>query len=143
MDTSNQSNQETIVENNKEDGIAIDRTSYAPFVLENALDTQWHDIRLSFNQWKWLEDQYGLDSIDGYYLNGYGIEGLIKALLLTKQIDPDQEDIYYNSESDTCYVHFQNAELALLAAKQAATMFKDFSTLKKLVTIARENGFED
>ena len=54
-----------------EDG--SDGETFAPFILNNCLDTEWKDVRLVFGDWDWFEEKYGSEVIDGYYFNGYGI----------------------------------------------------------------------
>jgi hypothetical protein len=120
-----------------------DVTTYAPFELHNALDTKWKDVRLSFDDWNWLHSAYGIDTIDDYYLNGYGIEGLVKATLFAQGLNPDDEAIDYNSEGDTCYIHFKNLEQAARTAELAAAMIGDRHTLAQMIKVAREQGFED
>src|SRR6187549_1815438 len=56
----------------------VDGLTYAPFVLVNALDTEYRDVRLSFSDWKWLHEKHGQGQsigdqyIGDYYLSGYG-----------------------------------------------------------------------
>jgi len=117
---------------------------YAPFTLEDALHTEWRDVRLKFSDWDWLEATHGSDTFDGYYLNGYGVQGLVKAVLLTNGIDPNDPDIKnYNSEGDTCYIHFRTMDAALRAAELSARMIRDRQAILDMVVVAREHGFED
>jgi hypothetical protein len=125
------------------DESGYDAKTYAPFKLQNALDTKWKDIRLSFDDWGWIQSTYGTDMIDGYYMNGYGIEGLVKAALFANGLNPDDEETQYDSEGDTCYIHFKDLEQAARAAELAAAMLGDSHTLAELIKIAREQGFED
>ena len=120
-----------------------DATTYAPFKLYNALDTQWQDVRLSFDDWSWLQSTYGTDTVDDYYLNGYGIEGLVKASLFAHDLNPDDEAIEYDSEGDTCYIHFKALEQAARAAELAVAMIADRRRLEEMIKVAREQGFED
>src|SRR5689334_22615362 len=101
-----------------------DWQTYAPFQLHNALNTKWNDVRLSFEDWAWLQQQYDADTIDGYYMNGYGVEGLVKAALFAEGLDPDREEIHYNSEGDCCLIHFKKLEHAARAAELAAAMIR-------------------
>jgi hypothetical protein len=116
---------------------------YAPFILENLLDTEWKDVRVSFSDWRWLRATYGGDAIDGYCLNGYGVEGLVKAALLQDGVALDNSDIDFNSEGDTCYIHFKNLDLAMRAAELAARMIMSRQSIMNMIAIAREQGFED
>ena len=89
------------------------------------LDSEWEDVRLSFHDWDWFEEQYGSDTIDDYYMNGYGIEGLVKAARLSAGMEPEPELIEYNSEGDTCYIHFTDLQEAIFTAGLSSTMIKD------------------
>lgn len=122
----------------------LDSQTYAPFTLHNCLDSEWHDVRLSFSDWTWLQAKYGTESVvDEYYLNGYGIEGLVKAVLFEANVDLESDDIEFDSEGDTCYIHFQHMDQATHAAALAAAMISQEATLKAAIAIAREEGFED
>jgi hypothetical protein len=116
---------------------------YAPFTIHNARDTQWKDVRLSFYDWAWLENTHGSITIDGYYMNGYGVEGLVRAVMFANEIDPDGNGIEGNSEGDTCLLHFTSLELATKVAHLAAAMIKDPTRLAEMIQIARDQGFED
>ncbi len=120
-----------------------DSKTFTPFALQNCLDTEWKDVRLSFSDWDWLRGKWGSDSIEDYYLNGYGVEGLVKAVLFSNGIDPYGNGIDYNSEGDTCYVHFTSLETALLAAEWAAAMINDKEKILAAIHTAREQGYED
>ena len=76
------------------------------FKLLDARNSKWKDIRLSFSDWDWLKATYGSDGIEGYYFNGPGVEGLVKAARMDAGLDPEAEGIDYNSEGGTCYIHF-------------------------------------
>ncbi|WP_018607917.1 hypothetical protein [Uliginosibacterium gangwonense] len=117
--------------------------TFAPFVLHDCLNTEWKDLRLSFSNWAWLEAEYGCEPIDNYNLNGYGIEGLVKAALFAGHIDPYGEGIHYNSEGDACYIHFSHLATAVHAAALAAIMITDKAELQHMIRLAREQGFED
>lgn len=121
----------------------FDKETFFPFVLQNCLDTEWRDIRLSFDNWNFFHTQHGSDTIDNYYMNGYGVEGLVKAALFSNKISPDCEDINYDSEGDTCYMHFTSIEIAVRVAQIASSMIKDKDRLMKTIKIARKEGFED
>jgi hypothetical protein len=117
---------------------------YAPFRLENALDTEWKDVRLSFSDWDWLKATHGVNTFDGCYLNGYGVQGLVKAVLLANGIDPGDPDIKnYNSEGDTCYIHFKTVDSAARAAELSARMIRDRHAIMEMIVVVREHGFED
>lgn len=120
-----------------------DRTTYAPFVLRDCRTTKWKDVRLMFDRWDHLQALAGGESLDGFYLNGYGVEGLVKAAMVDADIDVDDDGIHCNSEADTCNVHFKDFAVAVRAARAAAALFKTKATLVKAVACAREHGFED
>lgn len=120
-----------------------DSISYAPFVLEDCLATQWADVRLSFDDWDWLQQRYGDAQIDDYYLNGYGLEGLIKAMLLEEGVDVESDAISFNSEGDTCYIHFKELHQAVHVATSAARMIASEQEIKHMIQLAREAGFEE
>jgi hypothetical protein len=120
-----------------------DSKTYSPFRLYNCLDTQYRDVRLAFYDWGWLHDRYGADTIDGYYMNGYGVEGLVKAALFAAGIDPDSEGVHCNSEGDTCNIHFKDLNMAVRTAELASAMIADREKLGETIRIAREQGFED
>lgn len=105
--------------------------------------SEWKDVRLSFNAWVQLQEICGADSIEGYYLNGYGVQGLIRACRLHAGLDPDADGIDYNSEADTCFIHFSKLEDAVQTARLASDMLKDRSKIAAMVGVARANDFED
>ena len=121
----------------------LDPSRYAPFKIEDARDTKWNDIRVSFSEWDWLREQYGSHEIDGYYLNGYGVEGLVKALLLRQGMNPSDPDIHWNSEGGTCYIQFKSLDRAVRVAELAAQMIRNRQQLEAMIAVAREHGFED
>lgn len=88
------------------------------------MDTEWKDVHLSFDNWSFIQEQYGTDNIDDYYLNGYGVEGLVKAVLFDEKIDTENEEIYYKSKGDTCYIHFATLDMAARVAERASSIIK-------------------
>jgi hypothetical protein len=122
---------------------SIDKETFAPFELINALDTKWKDVRLSFNAWNWLREFVGSDYVDDYYLNGYGVEGLVKACRLDIGLEVWPEGIEYDSEGDTCYIHFSRLDDAVQTAQLAAEMIKDRARIVAMSAIARENDFDN
>lgn len=119
-----------------------DLSTFAPFILRNALDTEWADVRLEFSNWKWLHDRYG-DTFDDYYLNGYGVEGLVRAIRFMNGLDPDSSEVDYNSEGDACYIHFESLDRAVETAALSAEMIQSAETLKAAIRVAEENGWAD
>src|SRR5262249_55110247 len=119
-----------------------DRTTYAPFGLQNCLNTKWNDVRLFFDDWSWFQRKYGAESIDGYYLNGYGIQGLVEATLIASGLTVPEGRIQFDSEADACNVHFKDLDIARQAASAAAAMIHDGDQLRKMIVIARERGLD-
>ncbi len=125
------------------DELDSDSETFAPFVLQNELDSEWKDVRLEFSAWEWIETTYGTDTIDDYYLNGPGVEVLVKAALWSNGINPEMPGIHYNSEADTCYIHFEDMNTAIQAAELAAQSINDPQRLRDTIKIAIEQDFED
>jgi hypothetical protein len=123
-----------------------DRTTYTPFEL---LRTQGApDYVLQFLDWNWLFTTYHADVVDGaingYYLNGPGIEGLVKAALFENGMNPDTFEIFYNSEGDCCSIQFgSRLDTAIQTAEVAADMIKDRPKLLAAIAAARNQGFDD
>jgi hypothetical protein len=112
--------------------------SVAPFTIDDIAD---RGVRLSFFDWGWLEKQHGSIEIDGYYMNGPGVEGLVQAVMFANKIESD--DIEGDSEGDACLLYFPNVALATRVGQLAAAMIKDRAQLAKTIEIARAEGFED
>lgn len=125
------------------DARGYDRATFAPFVLHDCRSTQWADVRLTCDDWAAVHAAAGGESPDGYYLNGYGLEGLVKAAMLGAGLDPEAEGVHGNSEGDTCNLHFKDLEAAVRAAAAAAEMLASRAALARAVAVARERGFED
>src|SRR5262249_34701624 len=106
------------------DSRGLDRTTFAPVELIDQRDSEWRDVRLSFAAWEALHELCGGDSLDGYYLNGHGVQGLVMACRLHAGLDPEAEGIIYNSEGDACFIHFSNLEDAVQTARLAADMLR-------------------
>jgi len=121
----------------------IDRTTFAPFWLRDARATEWRDVRLGFHDWEWFHAQHATDTIDGYYVNGYGLEGLLKAMRWKAGRAVDEAGIDYDSEGDTFFVHFKNMDEAIWTAEQAVEMLASRQRLADLIAVARAQGFED
>jgi hypothetical protein len=113
------------------------KSSVAPFTINDMGD----NVRLSFFDWDWLEKQHGSIEIDGYYMNGPGVEGLVQAVMFANKIE--SEDIEGDSEGDACLLYFPNVALATRVGQLAAAMIKDRAQLAKTIEIARAEGFED
>lgn len=113
------------------------QASFAPFVIDQLDDT----VRLSFFDWDWLEKTHGSIELDDYYLNGPGVEGLVRAVMWKNKINGD--DVEGDSEGDACLLYFDDLETATRVGVLAAAMIVDRAKLAKAIEIAREEGFED
>lgn len=127
----------------KFDAEGVDNKTFAPVQLINAMDSEWKDIRLCFADWEWLHRICDGDTVDDYYLNGYGIQGLVMACRLNAGLEVEAEGIDYNSEGDACYIHFENLEDAVETAQLLVAMLKSPAKMLAMIEVARENGFED
>jgi hypothetical protein len=125
------------------DDNGVDKATFAPFTLTDARASKWKDVRLSFHDWDWFKATYGSNTVEEYYFNGYGVEGLVKAARLAAGADPEPEGIDYDSEGDACFVHFADLDEAIRTAQLAAEMIKDRNKLTQMIQVARENGFDD
>jgi hypothetical protein len=121
----------------------IDRTTFAPVKLIDQRNSNWKDVRLSFDAWEELRGVCGGESVEGYYLNGHGVQGLIRACRFHAGLDPDAKGINYNSEADTCFIHFSKLEDAVQTAQLASDMLKDRNKIAAMIRIARAKGFDD
>ncbi len=120
-----------------------DPTTFFPFILIDNRDSKWSDVRLSFSNWEWFKKKYGTDTINDYYFNGYGIQGLILASRIATGLEPFKEGIDPNSEGDTCYFIFQELSDATETAQLACQMINNLDLIKKMIKIARENDLEE
>jgi len=120
-----------------------DKTTFAPFELIDCRDTEWSDVRLSFSDWSWLHETHGTDTIDDWYLNGYGVQGLVLAARVAAGLNAFPEGLEPNSEGDTCFIHFEDLDLAVETAQLGQAMIGDRDKVTALVAVARENDLED
>jgi len=129
-----------------------DHTTYAPFHLGDGRGRPFHNdgtppFLLMFYDWNWLFTTYAADlsgeAINGYYMNGPGVEGLVRAVRFAIGRYPDVSGIFPNSEGDTCLVQLETLDEAVHVAELAADMIKDRSKLLAAIKIARDQGFED
>ncbi len=121
----------------------IDKETYFPFELIDGRGSQWDDVRLSFSAWDWFKDKYGTDTIDGYYINGYGVQGLVLASRVSAGLPAYPDDLDPNSEGDTCYLIFQDHDLAVETAQLAKKMISSRALIEKMITVARKHDLED
>src|SRR5690349_12423681 len=121
----------------KFDPEGTDRTTFAPFVLYDCRQTEWKDLRLEFANWDWLQEHCGSDTIDDYYLNGPGIEGLVMAARLLSGLEADPDTMDPNSEGDACYIHFSDYDEAVRTAELSARTIKDMNLLRQAIATAQ------
>jgi hypothetical protein len=118
--------------------------SYAPFRIDDIGGPPLGDrgsVRLSFFDWGWLEKQHGSIEIEGYYMNGPGVEGLVRAVMFANKIA--SKNVEGDSEGDACLLYFTDVQAATHVARLAAAMMKDRTQLAEAITIARKHGFEE
>jgi hypothetical protein len=129
-----------------------DRQTYAPFHLGDARGRPFHldgtpPFHLMFYDWHWLFATYAADlkdgSIDGYYMNGPNVEGLVRAVRFASGRYPDESGLFFNSEGDACMVQLPTLDEATHVAELAAGMIKDRQKLLDAIKTARNQGFED
>jgi hypothetical protein len=120
-----------------------DATTFQPFLLEDLSTEDESDFRLIFGDWEWLHGRLGTDTIDGYYLNGSGLEGLIKAGRLERGLDIAEDRIEYNSEGDTCYLEFHDLEDAATTAEIAQELVSEPALLRAAIARARAEDLEE
>ena len=125
------------------DSKGTDRTTFAPFLLHDARNSKWKDVRLEFSNWDWLHDFCGGESIGDYYLNGPGVEGLVVATRLLNNLEPNPDSMHLNSEGDACYIHFIDFDEAVRTATLCSKMIKDKALLQQAAITAAENGWGD
>ncbi len=105
--------------------------------------TELRDVRVSFNNWNWINDRYG-DEINGYYLDdGYGVQGLVLAARVLKGLPAYTNTMVPDSEGGTCYIIFGDYEEAVETIRIASEMINDKALILKAIDIARENGFNE
>ncbi len=125
------------------DAKGLDRQTYAPFGLHNLLSTKWNQVRLFFDDWSWFERTHHTEKIDGYYLNGYGVQGLVQAALIAANLQVPEDRIELGSEADACNIYFKDLDVAAQAAQVAAAMIQDRSQIEAMIALARRHGLED
>jgi hypothetical protein len=110
-----------------------------PLILEEVGD----QVRLVFADWEWLESRIPGNLVDGYYLNGSSLEGLIKAVRWEAGLEPESDFIEYNSEGDVCLVEFEDASEAKITASLTWEMLHDVERVRHAVRVAREHDWDD
>lgn len=125
------------------DDKGIDDQTFAPWRLVDCRGTEWADLRLQFFRWDWLQERLGGESVDDFYLNGYGLQSLLQAARLEAGLELEAEGIEYNSEGDTCLVHFESLEEATRTAALAQAFVQSKERVAALVALAREHDLEE
>ena len=129
------------------DADGCDRTTYAPFELSKSRRAQSPDFIVQFEAWEWLHTAFAADlidgEIDGYYMNGHSVEGLVKAAMFANGVNLESPGISYSSEGDTCCILVRNLDEAVRVAELAADLFKDRQRLRAMIAVARDQGFEE
>ncbi len=120
----------------------IEQSKFYPFELIDNRESEWSDVRISFSNWDWLKEKYG-NEIEGYYLNGYGIQGLVLAARILKGLPAYSATMEPMSEGDTCFILFGDYSEAIETVTIASEMINDKSLIMQSITVARDNGFEE
>ena len=120
-----------------------DKETFFPFVLVDSRDSRWSDIRLSFNNWDWFQEKYGTNTINDYYINGYGVQGLVLAARIKAGLEPYPDGLDPNSEGDTCYIIFEDLATAVETATLACNMLHSIVEIENMIAIARDNDLDD
>ena len=120
-----------------------DSTTYVPFELDDQRESVWNDVRLSFDDWRWLKRKYRTDTIDGYFLNGYSIQRLVIAARVTAGLEACPDGLELGSEADTCYIHFNSLELAVETAELAQSMIRKRDNIVAMIAMVRRSELED
>jgi uncharacterized protein YuzE len=58
-------------------------------------------------------------------------------------LEVEQDGIDYDSEADTCFIHFTQLDEATRTAQLLQAVLRDKERLEEMVSIARKHGFED
>lgn len=117
-------------------------SDFHPFKLVDSRETEWADVRISFDDWDWLKEKYG-DEFDDYSFNGYGIQGLVFAARVLKGLPAASDTMDPNSETSTCYIHFKTYEEAIETIKIAFEMINSKRLILKSIKVARNEGFDE
>jgi len=102
---------------------------------------EYGDFRISFADWGFLKKILGSSETIGenYEVNGYGIEGIVQTQRLDRGLEVEAPGIDYNSEGDTCFIHFSTLADAEESASLLSAAVKDKAELERLAAIAEEN----
>lgn len=117
-------------------------SDFQPFTFVDNSQSKWGDLRVSFDNWEWLKETHG-DDIDGYYLNGYGVQGLVLAARLLKGLPAYTPTMELNSEGDTCYLIFQSYDEAIETIQIASEMINNKSFLLQSIKVAKHHRLNE
>lgn len=106
-----------------------DRTTFAPFVLEDARATEWHDVRVSFEEWDWLEEKLGLTPCEPG-LTGHDLGEFLEGWIEKNELVRAEGGYFNNSEGSTCYFHFTELADAVRVSDFCAKLFHDATRLR-------------
>lgn len=123
------------------DNEGADNETYAPVRLSR--DSDGDRFRLVFCDWEWLHAQCGGDTVNEYYLNGYGVDALVKACRLNAGLDPEADGIDSDPEGDACCIYFDNLEDAVETAHLLCEMLHDRTKLIAMTKIVYDNDWYD
>lgn len=91
-----------------------------------------------FSKYDWALE---LESLDDYYLNGYGIAGLLQAIIHDNKLREKVDSI--DAEGSDVLVTLSSWKAAKRLGKVAAKALRDEKKLRQLIARTRELGFED
>ena len=120
-----------------------DVLTFAPLVLEDLRVGKTGFVRLVFGDWDWSDMHIGGDEIDGYYLNGYGLQSLAKAARKEAGLPVFGSNLVYESEGDVLSIRFESVDEACVTAELLQHVLLDKERLRNLVAVARRQGFEE
>lgn len=121
-----------------------DSRTFAPFQLSKGeCSTGAEYFTLMFSDFRWLENNLDLSTIGSYDLNGYGVQGLIKAARLHAGLASSKDSITYDSEAGACFIYFNSIEDACVTAELAQSTFLHDEALRLLVAFANQHGLQD
>lgn len=91
-----------------------------------------------FSKYDWALE---LESLDDYYLNGYGIAGLLQAIIHDNKLRENVDSI--DAEGSDVLITLNSWKAAKRLGKLASKAFVEEKKLRQLIARARELGFED
>ncbi len=91
-----------------------------------------------FSKYNWALE---LESLDDYYLNGYGIAGLLQAIIHDNKLREQVDSI--DAEGSDVLITLTSWKAAKRLGKVAAKALRDEKKLRQLIARTRELGFED